>query len=422
MRYTLILVAILTGLSVLLTGCNGAKETDEVAFIIAMGIDMGENGKIKVTYQIAIPRAAGGLQASGQEVSGGPTIINSIEAPNIVEARNLLSASMSRYANLSHMRAVFISEELARSRAGDILAPLLRYKEYRSSIFLCVVKERAENFMIANNPKLDYLPSKFLETFEFSSEQNRYHIRADLFDFYIRLKDQGGSPYATYIAMNPLTGQDKPADNKRPNQKADSYLAGDMPRTGTQSGTEFVGTAVFSGEGKMVGTLDSAQTRILAILKGEFPHGFWVLADPLEPDNLLGVNLRNGSKPKVNVDLIDGQEVIEIRLFLEGEFANVPSGINYEKTEYRELVEAAISNLITQEVQNFISHTQELKSDVAGFGYHLRPRLATYEKLEKTNLEALYKTAKAEVHVTTRIRRTGLIWRTAPYKNIITSS
>lgn len=414
MRYKLMLVTIMA-LSVLLAGCRTSKETDEVAFIVAMGLDKAEQGKIKVTYQIVVPRAAGGLQGTAQEIKGGPAIISSITAPDIPEARNLLSASMSRYANLSHMKAIIISEDLAQSGISDIIAPLQRYREFRGGIFILVVKGKAEDFMAGNQPKFDYLPTKFYESFEFSSEQSSYHLRADLHDFYIRLKDQGASPYATYIGLNPLTGEDKPAGEKSPNIKADDYLAGDIPRTGTANPGEFIGTAVFSG-GKMVGTLDSAETRLLAILKSDFPRGFMVLADPLEAQKALTVNMRLGSAPKIDVDLIDGQEVIKINLFLEGEMASIPSGINYEKVGYREPLEEEISKLVTQEMQGFIRHTQELGSDVAGFGYHLRSHFSTYDKLQEANLEELYKTANVEVQVTTKLRRTGLLWRTSPYK------
>jgi spore germination protein KC len=415
-----IFVAIFAVLSVLMVGCRMSRETDEIAFIIAMGIDKAEQGKIKITFQIAIPRAAGGLQGTGQEVPGGPTLINSIVAPDIAEARNLLTASMSRYANLSHMRAILISEELARSGIGDIIAPLQRYREYRGGVFLCVVRGRADDFMVMNKPKLDYLPSKFFESFEFSSEQSSFHLRADLHDFYIRLKEQGASPYATYIGMNPLTGKDTPAGEKLPNEKANTYLAGDMPRTGTESPAEFVGTCVFSG-GKMVGTLDSTETRMLAMLKNDFPRGFWVQADPLQPEKEINVNLRNGSKPKVDVVLLDGKECIKVTLFLEGEITSIPSGINYEKAEYREMLEKEISNWVTQNLQDFIRHTQQLGSDVVGFGYHLRSQITTYDKLQEANLEELYKTANVEVEVTTRLRRTGLMWRSSPYKPTATT-
>lgn len=415
MRYRLTLIAIITGLAVLVAGCHWGKETDEVAFITAMGIDKAENDKIKVTYRIMIPRAVGGAQGGGQELPGGPGIMNTIVAANTAEAHNLLSTIMSRYANLAHMKSILISEEVARSGVGDLIAPLVRYREYRGSIFIHVVKGTAADYLAKNKPKIDYLTVKSAETFMRTADESSYYVRADVHDFYIRLKNPGGSPYANYIGINPLTGEDKPVGEKLPNDKADAYLPGGIPRTAAESPIEHIGAAVFAGD-KMVGALDTKETRILALLQNKFPHGFFIIDDLLQAKKPVNINLRNGSKPEISVDLVDGREVIKIKVLLEGEITSIPSGVNYEKGEYHQRLEAEVSNLVKQQMEGFIQHTQELGSDVFGFGYYLRPKFATYSEMRKANLTALYKTAEAEVEVTTKIRRTGLMWRTSPYK------
>ncbi|MDR3562119.1 MAG: Ger(x)C family spore germination protein [Negativicutes bacterium] len=410
------LSVIVVGLSILMTGCRTAQETDQVAFIVAMGVDKTENGKVKVTYQLITPRAVGGSQGGGQSTQGEPTILNSITAPNTAEARDLLSSSMSRTSNLTHMKAILLSEELARSKGvGDLIAPFLRYREFRGGIYIAIVRGNAEDFMRATKPTLDLLPSKFYESFMFSSDEASYYLNTDVHEFYLRLKNPGGSPYTTYVGLNPLTGRDKPAGKKFPNDKTDSYLPGDIPRTGTENPSEFVGVAVFSGD-KMVGSLDNKEARILAILQNNFPRGFVVVTDPLEPSKTINVNLRNGNKPKIDVDMIDGREIIKISVFLEGEVSGIPSGINYEQEQFREMLENELSNLVTEEIQSFIRHTQDLGCDVFGFGSYLRPHYATYDDLTKVNLEQFYKTANVEVQVTTKIRRLGLMWRSSPYK------
>jgi len=166
----------------------------------------------------------------------------------------------------------------------------------------------------------------------------------------------------------------------------------------------------------MIGSLDNKEARIIAMLQNNLPRGFVVVTDPLEPSKTINVNLRNGSKPKIDVDMIDGREVIKISVFLEGEASGIPSGINYEQEQFRELLENEISILVTEEIESFVRHTQELGCDVFGFGAYLRPHFATYDELIKVNLEQLYKTADVKVQVATKIRRLGLMWRSSPYK------
>lgn len=70
---------------------------------------------------------------------------------------------------------------------------------------------------------------------------------------------------------------------------------------------------------------------------------------------------------------MEGRPVIHIDILLEGDISNINSGINYEQKGYIDLLETQISKVNEQEMRNMIRRTQELNSDVAGFGYYLRP-------------------------------------------------
>lgn len=415
MRRTLVLAMLVIMLSCLLSGCITSRETDDVAYVVVFGIDKAEQNKLKLTFQLIVPRAVGGEGGGKDGGDNSPWITNSITAANIAEAYNLLNSTMSRYPALLHTKAILIGEDLARSGVGDVLGPLLRYREYRGNIFVCVVRGKAGEFIENNKPRLDFLPTKFYESFMLSANETSYYPPSDVHEFYLKMKNPGGSSYAAYIGLNPRNDEDKSPGEKVPNNKSEGYLPGEIPRTGTEGPAEFIGTAVFSGV-RMVGTLDSQETRILAMLQDHFTHGFYAVADPLEPGKKVNAMMRNGAKPKINVNIIDGREVISIHVFLEGDISSIPSGINYEMGEYKELLETEISAIVTQQIQGFIRHTQELGSDVVGFGYYLRPKFATYDELEKTNLEELYKSAEISVKVDTKIRRAGLMWRSSPYK------
>lgn len=401
--------------AMLLSGCYGAQESEDVAYITALAIDKTENEKLKFTYRIAVPRAAGTSKGVGQELPDGTSVLSSFVAPSHFEARNLLASSLSRHSNLSHVKAIIISEDLARSGISDIIAPFTRYREYRGSVFILIARGSAENLLQKNMPKIDYLHAKYIESMVLKADESNYYVRSDVHEVYLGLKNPGRSAYATYVAVNPLTGQDEPFGQKLQSSKAHSYIAGDMPRTGTADLVELAGIAIFSGD-RMVGILGTRETRILSILQGKLRDDRLIADDPLEPRRTIQMLMRNGSKPDVTVDLVNGREVIKIKVFLEGELMSNPSGINYEKGEYRELLEAQISNLVKEEIDSFINQTQELGSDVYGFGRYLRGRFKTYQELETLNFEQLYKTASIEVEVTTKLRRSGLMWRTSPTK------
>ncbi len=100
-------------------------------------------------------------------------------------------------------------------------------------------------------------------------------------EFYVRLKSGSGSPYATLMAINPLNGEGRPSGPVVPGDRTREYLPKDMPRENGNPAT-VIGTAVFK-EDKLVGMLPSEETRMLAMLLGNYPRGFMVVDDPLFP-------------------------------------------------------------------------------------------------------------------------------------------
>jgi len=169
-------------------GCSGARETDEVGYVIAMGIDQGpEKDNLNVTYQLAIPRA---LASTGSSDSKEATEVITITASTLVEARNLLNTTIARVPNLSHTKVIVIGESIARQGVGDFVAPLQRFREFRGSMYIVVAhKSTAEDFIKTLTPRLEILPSKYIETMMLSNTENGYYGRSFLHDFYNRLNE-----------------------------------------------------------------------------------------------------------------------------------------------------------------------------------------------------------------------------------------
>jgi len=417
--------ALLLVVSLLLTGCFGGKEADDVAYVLVMGIDKAPGGEQKVTYQIAKPKGGGGEGGSSTDPSGmggkggteqgKPWITNTIILPSPGDARMMLQSSMSRTPNFSHVSAVVISEDVAREGILPTLTFPLRNREFRESVFIIIVQGSAEEFIRQNNPSLESTIGKFYETFFQRGPEVGYFLRTNLHDFITTLKNPGGSPYAAYGGINPKDGQKQPAGPRAtPEQKGDPYLAGGIPRTGTENAAEFVGLAVFRGD-KMVGVLNSDETRAVAILQNKITSAGLGVVDPLKPEkDRISFLIRNGDTPKITADLSGGKPVFNADVQIDAEIQGLTSGINYEASPNKELLEAQLSKLLQGQITAMIRHTQQLGTDPVGFGLYLRPKFANYDELEKVNLTTLYQAAEVYVNVTAKIRRTGLLWRTMP--------
>lgn len=410
MYIRLMVGTILLGIGILLAGCNGAKESEEVAYIVAIGIDKAEQeGMIKVTYQIARPNVEGNKGGSDQDI-----LLLTNTAVTIAESLNLLNSTMALVPSMSHIKVLIVGEELARQGLADMWGSLKRYREYRGSMFVLVARGTAKAFLDENKPVFNISISKYYETMLGSGMEAGYYLRTSFHQFYIRLKSQSAQSYATLVGVSPSLGEGKIATKKVPGGKIDGYVAGGIPLEGGNP-VAFAGTAIFSGD-KMVGTLSTTETRMLGMLLGKYNHGFFTVVDPLDGKYFLNVILRLGSAPDIKVVLADGHPVITVKIMLEAEISNLPSGINYEQNSYLGLLEEQVNTVCQQEMLNMIRHTQELDSDVVGFGYYIRPLFNTYQEYLNYNWCEKYKQAEVNVTINTQVRRTGLMIRTYPVK------
>jgi spore germination protein KC len=410
MRLRLALAGVLL-ISSLLTGCNGGYETDEVAWVINMGIDKAADGDLLVSYRIAKPSMAPGAEVGGEANKASEII--TVKAPTLAEARNLINTSLSRSVSLHHVTSIVISEDLARSGIDTVLVSLTRFREFRGTIFLLVTCGRVRDIMTENKPFLESLVARWVENSIHSYSESSYYLPFNLHEFYLRLKSQSGAPLAVAFVINPLTGEDR-SSGKVPGSRDKAYLPGDEPRQGGNP-TQFIGTAVFK-EDRLAGYLDTAETRVLGMLLDKFPRGFISVDDPVEPHFAVSIAIRNGRNTKITVDTSGEAPVIGVEVFLEGEITAIPSGIAYESDEYKPLLENQISAVVQAQIMKMLLRTQGWGADVVDFGYYIRPKFKTVEELTGYNWDQRFRQATFNVQVRTELRRTGLMRKTAPIR------
>ncbi|MDU4961272.1 MAG: Ger(x)C family spore germination protein [Sporomusaceae bacterium] len=406
------LIAVLLVTALICGGCLGGKETDEVTYVICIGIDATDGKEIEVTYQIAIPRALGGEGGKG----GGdqqPMELVTVRAVNLAEARSLLNSVVSRSINLSHVKAFVFGEAFARKGVGDVMSVAMRFREFRGTMYIGVVQNAtAKEFLEKNSPHQEPLSSKYLENMFSTTDTSGYFTKSQIHDFYRRLKSNEGSPYAVLMGINPQQGgkmDQQPASG----DKLGGYTAGNLPRDDKANPVEMLGTAVFSRD-KMVGTLNSQETRMILMLQGKFGRGYLVVEDPLEPEKNLNLYLRLGRQPKINCWIEQGQWKISADVLLEAEISSLPSGINYEASRYSQMLEQQVDQVVEREMSRALRKTQAMGTDIVGFGAHAARHFTTYGEYAEFDFEKMYPQAEITLTVKTTIRRTGLMWQTSP--------
>src|SRR5690606_16755375 len=88
-------------------------ELEEYDFVIVMGLDKAGENLVDVTFQISNPQVGSAQSAEAQ--TEPPSDIITVTAPDIVAAKELVNAIVPRKLNITHLRIVIVSEELAQS-------------------------------------------------------------------------------------------------------------------------------------------------------------------------------------------------------------------------------------------------------------------------------------------------------------------
>ena len=96
---------------------NGVNSIDELAYVVAIGFDVGENSDLKISFQINMPSSSK-EQSSGDSSSEGPSsVINTVECNSFDVGVNLLNSYLSKKVNMTHCKYLIFSEELASNRS-----------------------------------------------------------------------------------------------------------------------------------------------------------------------------------------------------------------------------------------------------------------------------------------------------------------
>ena len=185
------------------TNSDAVNTIDDSAYVVAMGIDNGENGKLLLSFQIAIPSSdsSGSSSTSGDSQSTS-SIVNTIECDTIYSGLNLVNSYLSKKINLSYCKVVVFSEEFASKGISEYISTFMNDVEIRPSCNILISKCNAKFFLENSKPLLETMYSKYYEM-QLSSEKNTGYTKTiTLLDFYNSYFDTFKQPFAILGTVN----------------------------------------------------------------------------------------------------------------------------------------------------------------------------------------------------------------------------
>lgn len=429
----------------LLTSCYDYTEPNDIAYIVAIGIDEGsEEGIYNYTLQFARPsEISGGSSEEGGSGKNTISLIN-VDAPSVYAAVNLGNHVVSKTFTLSHTKIIVISDTLAKKSIVPLLDSIGRSSDIRPSVFMCVSKGDAKEYLESVNPVIEINPVKYYRLI-FENPNSSYFPKSNSKDLYFNLKsgirqsvvplvgeEEENKSQKNGDSKNQSSGkgeqqeggseEDSEQEKMKKDEKSKSipinkggfeynmkkYIAGELDIE-KENSSEAIGSAVFKND-KMIGELSNIESELYNIITGDYQSGYSVIYSEKSPDTPITVRIEQKKKPSVKIDLSGENPKITIILSLEGNFKSVSDSypIESDLTAFEE----ETSGYIKSAAEKFLIKTsREFDSDIAGLGDYAKKYFLTYDDFVNYDWSSKYKNAEFDVKVDFQVRRTGLIMK-----------
>ena len=393
---------------VLMLGFNSSYTSlniDNLAYVVGLGVDVGENDIYKVSFQF-IPRSGEEKSESTSSSNRNKTVINTVEAPSLNTAINLMNSYLARKINLSHCKVVIFSEEIAINGISKEIYSLVNNSQARPSTNIIICKNTAEKYIKDTNPVLENSITKYYELFPNSSKYTGYIYNATLGDFFSQLVSSTCEPFAILGGINSNMYNDN-------NNISPSNNIGDMKSTETSfsslRGSENIGIAVFK-EDKLVGELDATETLCISIIKGEVSSFLIHITNPKYNEEEIDLIIYPSGQKKITVDILNGSPYITFSEKFVGKIYSASEDKEYLNTEeiktLSELSNKYLNNIIT----NYLYKTSlKYQSDINDFGKYALSKFLTVDDFEKYDWKNNYKNSTFKVFTDTHIQTGFLI-------------
>ncbi|HEX2926507.1 MAG TPA: Ger(x)C family spore germination protein [Ruminiclostridium sp.] len=359
-----------------LSGCYDNREIEDLAYVVAIGIDSAEGGMLDLTFQTAVPRAI----TTGQ---GKNTEIRSFKTDNFLSGFRKTGRYLSKKINLSHTKIIVVSEELAKKGLLPFLNGLQNYMELRPNVNIIVAAQGAKNYIESIQPRLSASPTKFYDMM-FKSYETDFRVQSSqLGDYLYRAGSSGSQPVTVYTGADSTVSDIKNSETDKSAEQSDNI----------QKNMSIKGLAVFNGD-KMVGSLDSIETSLYGLLTGDRDYIKLEVNDPLDSRYKILSNIRKESSSKTSILVYNNKPQIYIYLNLHVDIEAAQSNINYSDPSNSAKVKKAYEDYLGMEIRGLLSKASYgYNSDIFGFGQLAKKNFRTIAEWENIKWNNIFPNA-----------------------------
>ena len=390
----------------------GIKGIDNLAYVVAIGLDVGDTEKLKLSLQISVPNNGGGDSGSSSQSSS--VVVDSIDCSSINTGINLFNSYLGKEVNLSHCKVLIISEELAAQGVNEFLYTLINDVQFRTDSNIIISKCDARSYLEYSAPLLDKVSARYYEIAPTSSEYTGYTEIITCNEFFSAVNADFSEPVAILGSINNKATQD--LSSEMSNKSSSYYSAGQTPISG-ESGVETMGLAVFNKD-KLVGELNGFESICHLMVSNKLKNAQIRISSPIEELDYIDLYIEPNGSTKNSVYLVNGSPYITVKIKLTAIMQSMNANIDLKDDEVVSKIEESAQNFLNEHITNYLYKTSKtLHADIDSFGLYALKYFNTKQELENYNWLSHYKDAFFNLDVQVNLRSSYLIVNTSEDKS-----
>ena len=364
MKIKVYLLMLICFLSIfMLTGCYNIRGVESKAYAIALGIDSSDTHSLKLTIQFAVLDSSKSNTSSSNSSSNNSTIL-SVDCSTIDSGITLMNSYISKQVNLSHCKAVIISEEFASYGISNVIYTLMNSIELRPDCNIIISKCDAYDFLENSSPVFEANPAEYFESNFNSSEYTGYVANITLSDFYYNIINTSSDATAILVGINTKETQYK--INTGASTLDDNYTAGKTPIS-SNNNVESMGIAVFRNY-KLVGELNNLETLCHLILTNNLNNATVNVTNPFDANNNVSFYINLNKKTKKKVTFLNNYPYIECEVWITGNVPTVYNSLNLSDEYCLNILNDTLNAYLEAHITDYLYKTSKaFNADIAGF-------------------------------------------------------
>lgn len=362
----------------LFTGCWDRRETDDLALVIASGLDLAEDGQIEATLQIALPT---GIPSSLQSGGGGKksVLVLSATGKSGVDVLGKMQQQLSRKIFLGHRGVMIIGEKYARHGIDRVMDSIMRLSESRYNSYILTADGTTAKEILNTPYELEQIPGVGINKIQFN--ESSLAVKSD--EFLSSLASDGSAPVTGGIRLK---------------------------KNGTGQPTIIIDKAAVYNGNKLAGFLSGMELATFRWLKGEPQKLRFSTQMELEDDKAKGIVAIEilQANSKIRTVIKKGAPEVEVSLKARARLMENDTKLDLSNAKHLKEAEAKFAKDVQKSVEKLIAQVQKkYSSDIFGFGREIHIQHPYAWKSIKKEWKDIFPRVPVTVKTDIRIERLG---------------